>query len=116
MNKVNVLAPMLIPSTASGSPVSQYMTLIPRRARPTTIRPITAPPLKAMGKADISVQQEQSETFWSQWPGLQAVKNNKVYVIDSDMVLRLGPRLPQGIEMVGRRLYPDSTIKHNEEE
>jgi ABC-type hemin transport system substrate-binding protein len=69
-----------------------------------------------MGKADISVQQQQSETFWSQWPGLQAVKNKKVYVIDSDMVLRLGPRLPQGIEMVGHRLYPDATIKHNETE
>ena len=63
-----------------------------------------------MGKTDISIQQQQAEVFWSKWPGLSAVKNNKIYVVNSDIVLRLGPRLPQGIEMIACCLYPETLI------
>jgi iron complex transport system substrate-binding protein len=68
----------------------------------------------AMGKTEIGRQQQQAEVFWSKWASLPAVKNNKIYVVDSDTVLRLGPRLPQGVEMVGRCLHPDTSIKSNE--
>jgi iron complex transport system substrate-binding protein len=62
----------------------------------------------AMGNTDIDQQQRQAKVFWSKWAGLPAVKNNKIYVVNSDIVLRLGPRLPQGVEMVGRCLHPDT--------
>ncbi len=68
----------------------------------------------AMEKTEIGRQQQQAEVFWSKWASLPAVKNNKIYVVNSDTVLRLGPRLPQGVEMVGRCLYPDTSIKSNE--
>jgi iron complex transport system substrate-binding protein len=68
----------------------------------------------AMGKTDIGRQQQQAEVFWSKWASLPAVKNNKIYVVNSDIVLRLGPRLPQGAETVGRCLYPDTSIISNE--
>ncbi len=68
----------------------------------------------AMGKTDIGRQQQQAEVFWSKWASLPAVKNNKIYVVNSDIVLRLGPRLPQGAETVGRCLYPDASIISNE--
>lgn len=68
----------------------------------------------AMGKTDIGQQQQQAEVFWSKWASLPAVKNNKIYVVNSDTVLRLGPRLPQGVEMVSRCLHPDTSIKSNE--
>jgi iron complex transport system substrate-binding protein len=68
----------------------------------------------AMDKIDIVKQQQHAEIFWGKWPSLPAVKNNKIYVINSDTVLRLGPRLPQGVEMVGRFLHPDISIKSNE--
>jgi iron complex transport system substrate-binding protein len=61
----------------------------------------------AMGDADIDNQQRQAEIFWSKWPSLPAVRDKKVYVINSDAVLRLGPRLPQGAEMVARCLHSD---------
>ncbi len=51
MNKVRVLAPMLIPNTISGSPVNRKMMLTPSRAMPTTSSPMTAPPLNARMKA-----------------------------------------------------------------
>ena len=68
----------------------------------------------AMGKIDIGRQQQQAEVFWSKWASLPAVKNKKIYVVNSDTVLRLGPRLPQGVEMVGRCLHPDTSIKSSE--
>jgi iron complex transport system substrate-binding protein len=68
----------------------------------------------AMGKIDIVRQQQQAEVFWSKWASLPAVKDNKIYVVNSDTVLRLGPRLPQGVEMVGRCIHPDTSIKSSE--
>jgi len=68
----------------------------------------------AMGNTDISRQQQQAEVFWSKWASLPAVKNNKIYVVNSDTVLRLGPRLPQGVEMVGCCLHLDTSIISNE--
>jgi hypothetical protein len=60
-----------------------------------------------MGTSSITEQQRAAETFWSKRPNLAAVKNDRIYVVDSDMVLRLGPRLPQGVEMIASCLYPD---------
>lgn len=68
----------------------------------------------SMGKTDIGRQQQQAEIFWGKWTSLPAVKDNKIFVVDSDTVLRLGPRLPQGVEMVGHCLHPDKSIKSNE--
>lgn len=67
----------------------------------------------SMSVDNIRKEQESAEAFWSKWPGLPAVKNNKIYVIDSDTVLRLGPRLPQGVEMIASYLHPATlTQKH----
>lgn len=61
----------------------------------------------AMATANIGEQQRAAEAFWSKRANLPAVKNDRIYVVDSDLVLRLGPRLPQGIEMIGRCLHPE---------
>jgi len=60
----------------------------------------------AMAADDLGAQQEAAELFWKQWPALPAVKNGRVYVVDSDTILRLGPRLPKGIEDLARCLHP----------
>jgi iron complex transport system substrate-binding protein len=60
----------------------------------------------AMGP-NIDEQQRAAEAFWSRQVNLPAVRNNKIYVVDSDLALRLGPRLPQGAEMITRCLHPD---------
>lgn len=60
----------------------------------------------AMAPENISAQQKAAQLWWSKWPGLPAVKNGRIYVVDPDTILRLGPRLPQGIETVARCLHP----------
>jgi len=61
----------------------------------------------AMKNNNIEKERQAAETFWSRWPGLPAVKNKRIYVVDGDAVLRLGPRLPKGIEIIARCLHPD---------
>ena len=61
----------------------------------------------AMGKSNISEQQQTAEKFWGRWSSLPAIKNNRIYVVEPDTTLRLGPRLSQGIEIVARCLHPD---------
>jgi iron complex transport system substrate-binding protein len=61
----------------------------------------------AMGTKDLDAQQEAAQLFWKRWPGLPAVKNGRIYVIDPDITLRLGPRLPQGIQALARCLHPN---------
>ncbi|MGD0174889.1 MAG: cobalamin-binding protein [Anaerolineales bacterium] len=41
------------------------------------------------------------------WKNLNAVKNNAVYGIDSNLVLRPGPRLADGLEIIARRTHPE---------
>jgi iron complex transport system substrate-binding protein len=41
------------------------------------------------------------------WKNLKAVKSGSVYGVDSDLVLRPGPRLADGLEIVARRIHPE---------
>lgn len=41
------------------------------------------------------------------WKTLNAVKKNAVYGIDSNLVLRPGPRLADGLEIIARRTHPE---------
>ena len=61
----------------------------------------------AMGTDNIDKQQEAALSFWSKYSNLPAVKNNRIHVLDSDTVLRLGPRLPEGVEMIAHYMYED---------
>ena len=61
----------------------------------------------AMGTEDITKQQETADKFWSRYANLPAVKDKKVYVIEADTVLRLGPRLPEGVKAVAKLLHPE---------
>ena len=60
----------------------------------------------SMGLADIESQQRAANIFWSRYTNLPAVKNKRIYVVDSDTALRLGPRLPEGAEMIASYLHP----------
>jgi iron complex transport system substrate-binding protein len=62
----------------------------------------------AMGESTVAEEQKAAERFWGKYSNLPAVKNDRIYVVESDTTLRLGPRLPQGAEAIGRLLHPDS--------
>ena len=59
----------------------------------------------AMGSDNLSQQQQTAEVFWDKFTNLPAVRNKRIYVIQSDTVIRLGPRLPEGAELIKRYLY-----------
>jgi len=60
----------------------------------------------AMGNADIAEQQQRAEHFWARFPLLPAVKNRRIHVVEPDALLRLGPRLGDGVEKLARCLHP----------
>lgn len=43
----------------------------------------------------------------STWQNLDAIKNNRVVDLDSNMVTRPGPRIVDGMESIAQALYPD---------
>ncbi len=41
------------------------------------------------------------------WAEVPAVKNKRIYSVDSDMVTRSGPRLIDGVEILAKAIYPE---------
>jgi len=68
----------------------------------------------AMGADNIDRQQQAAESFWSKFAALPAVKNDRIYVVNPDTALRLGPRLPEGIEIIARCLHPDTAMQKHD--
>jgi iron complex transport system substrate-binding protein len=54
-----------------------------------------------------SSAEKQAKDFWSQWPDLPAVKNNRVAVMDPDLITRPGPRLFDGLVELAQILHPE---------
>jgi iron complex transport system substrate-binding protein len=61
-----------------------------------------------MTAGDENRQREQALDYWSRFPNVPAVANGRIYVVDGDLVSRLGPRLYQGVETVAKCLRPES--------
>jgi len=45
---------------------------------------------------------------WRKWTVLPAVKNNRLYVIDSDLIDRPSPRIVEGLEQMARMIHPEA--------
>jgi len=101
---INELIELVGGENAIGPTVSQYPQIGAEELITCGVEIIIQ---SAMGTSNISEQQRAAEAFWSKWANLPAVKNNRIYVVDSDPVLRLGPRLPQGAEMIARCLHSE---------
>ncbi len=52
-------------------------------------------------------QRRQASAYWQRFANVPAVVNQRIYVIDGDLVSRLGPRLPEGIEIIAKCLRPE---------
>ncbi len=63
----------------------------------------------AMSKDNLESQQNNAELFWNKYPNVPAVKTGRIYVLYSDTLLRLGPRLPEGIEIIADCLYKNDS-------
>jgi iron complex transport system substrate-binding protein len=41
------------------------------------------------------------------WDQVSAVQNNAVYIVESDIISRAGPRVAEALETIAKLLYPD---------
>jgi iron complex transport system substrate-binding protein len=60
-----------------------------------------------IGAESIASQRAHAIAQWQKWLTIPAVKNDAIYVIPPDTVSRLGPRIPDGIEMIAGLLHPE---------
>jgi iron complex transport system substrate-binding protein len=101
---INELIELAGGENAIGPTISQYPSLSSEEVLACGAETIIQ---SAMGTDNIPGQQRAAEVFWSKFAALPAVKNNRIYVIEPDTTLRLGPRLPQGAETIARCLHQD---------
>jgi len=47
---------------------------------------------------------KDSLKMWQQWPTISAVKNNQFLAIDSDHIVRAGPRIVSGVEIICEKI------------
>jgi iron complex transport system substrate-binding protein len=45
---------------------------------------------------------------WERWPQLTAVREHRLYQIDSELIDRPGPRIVEGLERLARQFHPDA--------
>ncbi|BBO74159.1 cobalamin-binding protein [Desulfosarcina widdelii] len=50
---------------------------------------------------------EQVKREWREWESIPAVKNDRIYLVDSNVLDRATPRLADGLEMLARLIHPD---------
>jgi iron complex transport system substrate-binding protein len=50
---------------------------------------------------------EGARREWMKWLSIPAVKNNRVHLIDSDLIDRPSPRIVDGLENMARLVHPD---------
>ena len=61
----------------------------------------------AMNQGSAAGQQAKALKFWRKFDNLPAVRNERVYIVNGDIVSRLGPRLYEGVETIARCLRPE---------
>ena len=50
---------------------------------------------------------EKARREWLQWPSIPAVRNGRVYLIDSDLIDRPSPRIIKGLEIMAGLIHPE---------
>ena len=61
----------------------------------------------SMTQEDLSTQREKAIQYWDRFENVPAVMSRRIYVINGDIVSRLGPRLYEGVESIARCLRPE---------
>jgi len=50
---------------------------------------------------------EQVKAEWRRWPNIPAVRNERIFLVDSDLFDRPSPRLVRGLELLTRLIHPE---------
>jgi iron complex transport system substrate-binding protein len=60
--------------------------------------------LASMKSQDPLVKQRR---WWERWKTITAVKQGRIYVLDSDLIHRPSPRIADGLEQVAKAIHPE---------
>lgn len=60
-----------------------------------------------MGTESAEDQVIAARAHWARWDSLPAVKNDRIVLIDEDLIARPGPRIFEGLEELARALHPE---------
>ncbi len=61
----------------------------------------------AMVPGVLDQQRRQAVSYWRRYMNVPAVAGQRIYVVDGDVVSRLGPRLPEGVRAIAECLRPE---------
>ncbi|MBC8470260.1 MAG: ABC transporter substrate-binding protein [Planctomycetes bacterium] len=61
----------------------------------------------SMQQKNLAAQQNTALKYWSKFENVPAVANERIYIIQGDIVSRLSPRLYEGIETIAQCLRPE---------
>ncbi len=61
--------------------------------------------LASMKSQDPLVKQRR---WWERWKTISAVKNGRIYVLDSDLIHRPSPRMVDGLEQIAKAIHPEA--------
>lgn len=50
---------------------------------------------------------ERVKAEWRRWPAMPAVKENRIFLVDSDLFDRASPRLVDGLELLAKIIHPE---------
>lgn len=61
--------------------------------------------------ADFERLNRTAAEFYGRYPTMPAVQNKRIYVLNGDLVSRLGPRIEQGLKEIAKSIWPQETIE-----
>jgi iron complex transport system substrate-binding protein len=61
----------------------------------------------SMQQKNLAAQQNRALLYWSEFKNVPAVANERIHIIQGDIVSRLSPRLYEGIETIAECLRPE---------
>jgi len=91
--------------TAGGTNVAEKYKSYPRFSIEEVV--VSEPDIiviTSMARQDVF---DQVKAQWAQWPGLPAVKNNRIFLVNSDLFDRPTPRLLDGLEILVELIHPE---------
>lgn len=59
-----------------------------------------------MMQQDPTEQLTQARAYWRRYDNLPAVQNERISVVDGDLVARMGPRIVEGVRLIAEILHP----------
>lgn len=90
---------------AGGKNPAQGRTPYPRFSKEQVIR--MRPEVMIITSMARQAVFEQVRSDWQQWPELPAVKNDRIFLVESNVMDRPTPRLVDGLELMARLIHPD---------